>query len=139
MVNFSERVENSVGKKEKLLLTSFQVLYCRHVETRAHWERLSPFSTVFQLYCSGQCTYLFFPGVLLTTSPHDILSKPLSHITIVETMDDGESGMNPVVMTIINPRKYYWPSLGSDLQPPVLKSYALPTEPWDSTTQLLIG
>ena len=28
----------------------------------------------------------------------------LSHITIVEIMDGGERGMNPVAMTIINPR-----------------------------------
>ena len=32
----------------------------------------------------------------------------LSHITIVETTDSGERGMNPVAMTIINPRKEYW-------------------------------
>ena len=31
----------------------------------------------------------------------------LSHVTIVETMDSGERGMNPVAMTIINPRKEY--------------------------------
>ena len=30
--------------------------------------------------------------------------------------------MNPVAMTIINPRKEYWPSQGSNQQPPVLKS-----------------
>ena len=34
----------------------------------------------------------------------------LSHITIVETMNTGERGLNPVAMTIINPRKVYWPS-----------------------------
>ena len=31
----------------------------------------------------------------------------LSHITIVETIDSSERGMNPVAMTIINPRKEY--------------------------------
>ena len=34
----------------------------------------------------------------------------LSHITIVETTDSGERGMNPVAMTIINPQKKYWSS-----------------------------
>ena len=42
------------------------------------------------------------------------------HITIVETMDNGERGMNPVAMTIINPRKEYWPSRRSNQQPPFL-------------------
>ena len=38
--------------------------------------------------------------------------------------------MNPVAMTIINPRKEYWPSRGSNQQPPVLKSATLLTELW---------
>ena len=38
---------------------------------------LTPFSTVFQLYRDSQCTYPCFPGVLLTNTPHNILSKPL--------------------------------------------------------------
>ena len=33
----------------------------------------------------------------------------LSHITIIETTDSDERGMNPVAMTIINPRKEYCP------------------------------
>ena len=37
----------------------------------------------------------------------------LSHITIVKTKDSGEKGMDPVPMTIINPRKEYCPSYGS--------------------------
>ena len=32
-------------------------------------------------------------------------------------MDNGERGMNPVAMTIINPRKEYWPSRGSNRRP----------------------
>ena len=40
--------------------------------------RLTPFSTVFQLYRSGQCTYPCFPRVLLTSIPHNILSKPMT-------------------------------------------------------------
>ena len=42
--------------------------------------------------------------------------------TMVETMDCGERGMSPVAMTIINPRREYWPSRGSNQRPPVLKS-----------------
>ena len=46
------------------------------------------------------CTVFFLPSYWL-----------LSHITIVETMDSDERGMNPAAMTIISPRKEYWPSL----------------------------
>ena len=56
----------------------------------------------------------------------------LSHVTIVETTDSGERGMNPVAMTIINPRKEYCPSRGSNQRPPVLKSATLLTELWGS-------
>ena len=35
------------------------------------------FSTVFKLYRGGQCTHPYFPGVLLTSTPLNILSKPL--------------------------------------------------------------
>ena len=34
----------------------------------------------------------------------------LSHTTITKTVDKGERGMNPVEMTLINPRKEYLPS-----------------------------
>ena len=60
---------------------------------------------------------LFFPSHWL-----------LSYINIVERMEGGERGMNPVAMTIIDPRKEYWPSRGSNQRPPVLKSRRLPTE-----------
>ena len=36
------------------------------------------YSTVFQLYRLGQCTYPCFPGVLITSTPRSILSKPLT-------------------------------------------------------------
>ena len=39
---------------------------------------MTPFSTVFQIYRGGQCTYPCFPGVLLTSNPHHILPKPLA-------------------------------------------------------------
>ena len=37
-----------------------------------------PFSTVFQLYCSSQCAYSCFSGVLITSSTLNIHSKPLA-------------------------------------------------------------
>ena len=39
---------------------------------------LKPFSTVYQLYRDGQCTYPFFPWVFLTSILHNILSKQLA-------------------------------------------------------------
>ena len=77
------------------------------------WERNNAvFSTLFQLYRGGQYLYRCFPGILLTSTAHNILSKQLPHITIAKTMDSGEREMNPVAMTIINPRKEYWQSPG---------------------------
>ena len=69
-----------------------------------------PFATVFQLYYGSQHTYPCFP--------------------FVKTTDSGERGMNPAEMTNINPGKEYWPSQGSNQQPPVLKSATLLTELW---------
>ena len=40
--------------------------------------------------------------------------------------------MNPVAMAIINPRKEYRPSRGSNQRSPVLKTTTLPTELWSS-------
>ena len=51
---------------------------------------------------------------------------------MVKATDSSEGGMNPVAMTIISPQKEYWPSRGSNKQPPVLKSVTLPTELWGS-------
>ena len=51
-----------------------------------------------------------------------------SHFTMEETVDSSERGINPAAMTIINPRKEYWPSRGSNQRPLVLKSCTLPTE-----------
>ena len=42
--------------------------------------------------------------------------------------DSGERRMNPIVMTIINPRKEYCPSRGSNQRPQDLKSCTLPAE-----------
>ena len=54
------------------------------------------------------------------------------HITIVEAMDSGERGMNPVAVTITSPRKENWLSRGSNQRPHVLKSGILPTKLWGS-------
>ena len=95
---------------------------------------LTPFSTLFQLCRGSQCTYPCFPGVLLTSTPHNIFSSHwlLSHITLVDTTDSGERGMNPVLMTVISFRIEYWPSRGSNQRPPFLKSATPPTELWGS-------
>ena len=63
---------------------------------------LTPYSAVFQLYHGRQCTYTRFPGILLTSTPHNILSKPLAAfpIPIVETKDSSEIGMNPVAVKL---------------------------------------
>ena len=54
-------------------------------------------------------------------------------------MNSGERGMNPVAMTIINPRKKYWPSRGSNQRPPVLKSCTLPPELWGLGVVVVFG
>ena len=94
---------------------------------------LKPFATVFQLYHCGQCTDPCFPGVLLTSTPHNILSKPLAAFPLNHCQNNSEKGMNPVAMTITNPWKEYWLSQESDQRPPVLKSTALLTEVWGMT------
>ena len=80
-------------------------------------------------------TYSCFPGAFLTSTPHEYFPSHwlLSHATIVETTDSVERGMNPVkAVTVINPRREYWPSRGSTQRPPVFRSTALPTELWGS-------
>ena len=71
--------------------------------------------TSFQLH--GHCPYPYFPAILITSTPHNILSKPLAAFphNHRRTMDSIERRMNPVAMTIINPRKDYWPTLGIEL------------------------
>ena len=62
-----------------------------------------------------------------------------SHITTVETMDSSEREMNSIAMTIINPRKEYWPSPGLNQQPPVLKPATLLTELLGSADRLRLS
>ena len=52
-------------------------------------------------------------------------------------MDSSERGMNLVAMTIIDPRKEYWPSRGSNQRSPVLQPCALPTDLWGSAISVL--
>ena len=48
-------------------------------------------STLFHLYQGGQCTHPCFPGVLLTNTPHDILSKPLAAFLHNHCQNNGQS------------------------------------------------
>ena len=113
-----ERVENFVRKGENAgtSIFSFSHSVFKTLVTRdiSCWDRsviglrlgylckhgwlivwcLMLFSTVFQLYHCGQCTNRCFPGVLLTNTQHNILSKPLAAF-IVKTKHSGERGMNP--------------------------------------------
>ena len=52
----------------------------------------------------------------------------LSHITIVETMESSESGMNPFAMTVINHQKNIGRAGDLNQRLLVLKSSMLPTE-----------
>ena len=119
-LNSCFNTENSFADVEKFIVL---ILWC-----------LTPFPTLFQLYRDGKCTYPCFPGALSPVLPTIFFPSHwlLSHITIVETTDSGERGMNPVAMTIIIPRKEYWPSRGLNQRPPVLKSATLSTELWNS-------
>ena len=80
----------------------------------------APIHAFLEFFEPVLCT-IFFPSHRL-----------FSHLKIVERMDSGERGMNFVAMTIINPRKEYWPSQGSNQVPPVPKSTMLPTRLWGS-------
>ena len=52
----------------------------------------------------------------LNSALHNKLSKALAAFphNSAETVDSCEGGMNPNAMTIINPRKEYWPSPGTE-------------------------
>ena len=51
---------------------------------------LMQFSIVFQIYPRGQCIYPCFPGVLLTSTPHNILSKPLAAFQLNHCRNNGQ-------------------------------------------------
>ena len=96
---------------------------------------------VFNAVCNSMSVRSRRPvrlSMLSWGTPHNILSKPQAafpHI-IVETTESRERGMNPVAMTVINPRKEFWPSRGSNQRPSVLKTATLPTELWSSARNL---
>ena len=84
----------------------------------SHTAYCNTYCNMGQLYCNilqyafcrivlpSQCTYPCFPGVLFKPVPCTLFFPShwlLSHITIIETMDSRERGMNPVAMTIIIP------------------------------------
>ena len=51
---------------------------------------LTPFSKVFHLFHSGQCTFPCFPWVFLTSTPHNILSKPLAAFPHYHCRNNGQ-------------------------------------------------
>ena len=51
---------------------------------------LTPFSILFQLHRSGQCSYPCFPGVLFPSASHSILSKPLAAFRNNHRLNNGE-------------------------------------------------
>ena len=64
-----------------------------------------------------------------------VISKPLAAFPHNHFWNNGHGkrGEESCPMTIINPQKEYWPSLGSNQQPTVLKSTMLLTELLGST------
>ena len=95
---------------------------------------LTPFSTVFQLYRGGQCTYPRLCDVLLPSVSHNILFKTLAAFPHNHCRNNGQRGERN---NIINPWIEYWPSRESNQRPPVFKFGALPTKLWGSALKVL--
>ena len=55
-----------------------------------HFNTFSTFSTVFQLYRLSQCPYPCFRGVLLTSTQHNIPSKPLAAFPHNHSQNNGQ-------------------------------------------------
>ena len=85
-------------------------------------------SALFQLCRGGLCTYPCFTRVLLISAPKNIRSKPLAAFPHNHCRNNGQQS-ETVVMSIINSRKEYRLSRGSNQRPHALKSCSLPTEP----------
>ena len=49
-----------------------------------------PISTVFKLYRGRQCTYPCYPGTLVTSTLHNILSKPLAGFPHNHSRNNGQ-------------------------------------------------
>ena len=104
------------------------------------------FNAVFNMYISyiaeASAPTHVFPEFLSTFTPHNILSKPQPAFPhnpcIVERMDSGERGMNPVAVIIINYRKEFWLSRRSNQRPLILKSCTLPSELRDTAPHNLV-
>ena len=63
---------------------------------------VNAFLNSISLYRSGQFTSPCFSGIPLSSTEHNTFFPShwlVSHIIIVEAMDSGERGMNPVAMT----------------------------------------
>ena len=95
---------------------------------------LNTFSTEFQLNPGGKNTYPWFPEVLpevpevlLTSTPHNILSKPLAAFPHNHSRNNGQQRERNESCC----NDYHQSSEGilvSNQQPPVVKSTILPTE-----------
>ena len=68
-------------------------------------------STLFQLSHSTQCKYPCYVRDYFTRIPHIIVSEQLAASSHSQHGNNGEWGMNPVAMTIINPRERNWPRI----------------------------
>ena len=132
---FSKRVENTVGKGEiaryeqflhfpqclQKIFTAYAYAYNKCLvgisvisRRSVHLSMLSPWSSFNQCFA---------------------LSKPLAAFPNNHCRNNGQRERN-VAMTIINPRKEYWPSRGSIQRPPVLKSATPPIELWGSARMI---
>ena len=79
---------------------------------------LMPFSTVFRLYRGGQCIYPCFPGVLLTGTAHNILSKQLGAFPHNHCRNNGQRWESNESCRD-DYHQEYWSSRGSNQRPPV--------------------
>ena len=86
---------------------------------------LTIFSTLFQLYFNSHVFQFFLPLLCTIFFPSHWC---LSHITIVETMDNSARGINPVTLTITYSRREHRAIQGSNQRIPVLHSCTLTTE-----------
>ena len=76
LVGQESRISSQICKTKRNLRVSSHRVYLQS-EWLIEWC-LMLFSTVFQLFCGSQFIYPCFPGVLLTSIPHNVLSKPLA-------------------------------------------------------------
>ena len=65
--------------------------YFRHVKNKGLFgQGLMPFTILFQLYRGSQNIFLCCPRVLLTSTPHNILSKPLAAFSNNHRRNNGQ-------------------------------------------------